>query len=122
MVIAAGRFFFSYSNIALLLSFPVFFTEGTLQLPDLFACILSLTADPFSISFPTKWLSRRISSNSSHLSVNFQSLTIDMFCLGRSLQPEGLAETLCGSPLYMAPEIMQLQKYDAKVTLTFSFY
>lgn len=27
----------------------------------------------------------------------------------------GLAETLCGSPLYMAPEIMQLQKYDAKV-------
>ena len=35
-------------------------------------------------------------------------------CL-RSLQPRGLAETLCGSPLYMAPEIMQLQKYDAKV-------
>lgn len=34
---------------------------------------------------------------------------------GRSLQPRGLAETLCGSPLYMAPEIMQLQKYDAKV-------
>ncbi|CAH2064193.1 unnamed protein product [Thlaspi arvense] len=35
----------------------------------------------------------------------------------RSLQPRGLAETLCGSPLYMAPEIMQLQKYDAKADL-----
>lgn len=37
----------------------------------------------------------------------------------RSLQPRGLAETLCGSPLYMAPEIMQLQKYDAKVIFIF---
>ena len=42
------------------------------------------------------------------------------FFFGRSLQPRGLAETLCGSPLYMAPEIMQLQKYDAKVIFTFS--
>eukprot|EP00897_Mesotaenium_endlicherianum_P000166 jgi/Mesen1/1014/ME000121S00088 len=32
----------------------------------------------------------------------------------RSLQPQGLAETLCGSPLYMAPEILEYQKYDAK--------
>lgn len=40
------------------------------------------------------------------------------FCFGRSLQPRGLAETLCGSPLYMAPEIMQMQKYDAKVIVT----
>ncbi|KAK2972292.1 hypothetical protein RJ640_014350 [Escallonia rubra] len=39
------------------------------------------------------------------------------FLLGRSLQPKGLAETLCGSPLYMAPEIMQLQRYDAKADL-----
>jgi serine/threonine protein kinase len=29
--------------------------------------------------------------------------------------PQGLADTLCGSPLYMAPEIIQNQKYDAKV-------
>ena len=42
------------------------------------------------------------------------------FFFGRSLQPRGLAETLCGSPLYMAPEIMQLQKYDANVIFTFS--
>nr|GMC91892.1 serine/threonine-protein kinase ATG1c-like [Ipomoea batatas] len=39
------------------------------------------------------------------------------FGFARSLQPRGLAETLCGSPLYMAPEIMQLQKYDAKADL-----
>lgn len=29
----------------------------------------------------------------------------------------GLAETLCGSPLYMAPEILQFHKYDAKADL-----
>ena len=33
------------------------------------------------------------------------------------MQPLGLAETLCGSPLYMAPEILQFQKYDAKADL-----
>ncbi|KAA3463816.1 serine/threonine-protein kinase ATG1c-like [Gossypium australe] len=42
-------------------------------------------------------------------------LKIADFGFARSLQPRGLAETLCGSPLYMAPEIMQLQKYDAKI-------
>lgn len=30
---------------------------------------------------------------------------------------QGLAETLCGSPLYMAPEILQFTKYDAKADL-----
>ncbi|TYH91208.1 hypothetical protein ES332_A13G101200v1 [Gossypium tomentosum] len=44
-------------------------------------------------------------------------LKIADFGFARSLQPWGLAETLCGSPLYMAPEIMQLQKYDAKADL-----
>ncbi|CAN4109686.1 unnamed protein product [Withania somnifera] len=42
------------------------------------------------------------------------TLKIADFGFARSLQPRVLAETLCGSPLYMAPEIMQLQKYDAK--------
>ncbi|CAK9185374.1 unnamed protein product [Ilex paraguariensis] len=44
-------------------------------------------------------------------------LKIADFGFARSLQPRGLAETICGSPLYMAPEIMQLQKYDAKADL-----
>jgi serine/threonine protein kinase len=40
-------------------------------------------------------------------------------CVSRFLEPSGLAETLCGSPLYMAPEVMQAQKYDAKVRVFF---
>ncbi|KAK1354669.1 serine/threonine-protein kinase ATG1c [Heracleum sosnowskyi] len=44
-------------------------------------------------------------------------LKIADFGFARSLQPRNLAETLCGSPLYMAPEIMQVQKYDAKADL-----
>ena len=39
------------------------------------------------------------------------------FGFARNLQPQGLADTLCGSPLYMAPEILQFHKYDAKVLL-----
>lgn len=48
-------------------------------------------------------------------SIQKNSIPYFFFFMSRSLQPRGLAETLCGSPLYMAPEIMQLQKYDAKV-------
>ncbi|OAY80065.1 Serine/threonine-protein kinase ATG1 [Ananas comosus] len=44
-------------------------------------------------------------------------LKIADFGFARSLQPCGLAETLCGTPLYMAPEVMQVQKYDAKADL-----
>jgi serine/threonine-protein kinase ULK/ATG1 len=44
-------------------------------------------------------------------------LKIADFGFARSLAPQGLAETLCGSPLYMAPEILQFHKYDAKVRL-----
>lgn len=53
-----------------------------------------------------------LSSNS-----DSSNLKIADFGFARSLQPRGLAETLCGSPLYMAPEIMQLQRYDAKADL-----
>ncbi|CBI37434.3 unnamed protein product, partial [Vitis vinifera] len=50
------------------------------------------------------------------LSTNDNNLVLKIadFRFARSLQPRGLVETLCGSPLYMAPKIMQLQKYDAK--------
>ncbi|XP_028752259.1 serine/threonine-protein kinase ATG1a isoform X2 [Neltuma alba] len=44
-------------------------------------------------------------------------LKIGDFGFARSLTPQGLADTLCGSPLYMAPEIIQNQKYDAKADL-----
>ena len=44
-------------------------------------------------------------------------LKIADFGFARNLQPAGLAETLCGSPLYMAPEILQFHKYDAKADL-----
>ncbi|OUS48524.1 kinase family protein [Ostreococcus tauri] len=30
---------------------------------------------------------------------------------------EGMADTVCGSPLYMAPEVLNYQKYDAKADL-----
>jgi len=39
------------------------------------------------------------------------------FGFARHLATTSLAETLCGSPLYMAPEILAYQKYDAKADL-----
>nr|AAP06899.1 putative S_TKc, Serine/Threonine protein kinases, catalytic domain [Oryza sativa Japonica Group] len=42
-------------------------------------------------------------------------LKIADFGFAKFLEPSSLAETLCGSPLYMAPEVMQAQKYDAKL-------
>ncbi|KAG6437680.1 hypothetical protein SASPL_102603 [Salvia splendens] len=56
-----------------------------------------------------------ISVNLGYITSSFALMKKSMDVL--SLQPRGLAETLCGSPLYMAPEIMQLQKYDAKADL-----
>ncbi|XP_073111994.1 serine/threonine-protein kinase ATG1a isoform X2 [Elaeis guineensis] len=44
-------------------------------------------------------------------------LKIGDFGFARYLTPQGLADTLCGSPLYMAPEIIQDRKYDAKADL-----
>lgn len=44
-------------------------------------------------------------------------LKIGDFGFARYLTPQGLADTLCGSPLYMAPEIIQNHKYDAKADL-----
>lgn len=42
------------------------------------------------------------------------SLAAD-FGFARHLESASLADTLCGSPLYMAPEILRYQRYDAKV-------
>ena len=45
------------------------------------------------------------------------TLKIADFGFARYMQQQDLAETLCGSPLYMAPEILRFQKYDAKADL-----
>jgi serine/threonine-protein kinase ULK/ATG1 len=44
-------------------------------------------------------------------------LKIADFGFARSLPATSMAETLCGSPLYMAPEILRYEKYDARVDL-----
>lgn len=53
--------------------------------------------------------------------VNFPTeqfhLKIADFGFARHLQKTSLAETLCGSPLYMAPEILQHRSYDNKADL-----
>lgn len=44
-------------------------------------------------------------------------LKIADFGFARFIEPESVASTLCGSPLYMAPEILFCQPYDAKADL-----
>ncbi|CAO2648722.1 Nn.00g096710.m01.CDS01 [Neocucurbitaria sp. VM-36] len=44
-------------------------------------------------------------------------LKVADFGFARVLPSTSLAETLCGSPLYMAPEILRYEKYDAKADL-----
>lgn len=44
-------------------------------------------------------------------------LKIADFGFARYLPSQSLAETLCGSPLYMAPEILRYEKYDARSDL-----
>jgi hypothetical protein len=53
------------------------------------------------------------------LSENSESaiLKIADFGFARSLNPSDMAATVCGSPLYMAPEILRHERYDAKADL-----
>ncbi|KAF8314498.1 kinase-like protein [Clavulina sp. PMI_390] len=44
-------------------------------------------------------------------------LKVADFGFARILPTSALADTLCGSPLYMAPEILGYEKYDAKADL-----
>ncbi|XP_022774864.1 serine/threonine-protein kinase ATG1t isoform X2 [Durio zibethinus] len=44
-------------------------------------------------------------------------LKIADFGLSRSVDPGNYALTVCGTPLYMAPEVLQFQRYDEKVDM-----
>jgi serine/threonine protein kinase len=48
---------------------------------------------------------------------NFPILKLADFGFARTLASQSLASTLCGSPLYMAPEILRGDKYGAKADL-----
>jgi serine/threonine protein kinase len=45
------------------------------------------------------------------------TLKIADFGFARALEPAHLASTLCGSPLYMAPEVLSEQRYDSRSDL-----
>merc|ERR1719393_250392 len=44
-------------------------------------------------------------------------LRIADFGFARVLNSTDMAQTICGSPLYMAPEILRHEKYDSKADL-----
>ncbi|KAJ1801482.1 Serine/threonine-protein kinase [Coemansia sp. RSA 2399] len=48
---------------------------------------------------------------------DFPLIKVADFGFARNLPSTALAETLCGSPLYMAPEILHYEPYDAKADL-----
>ncbi|XP_042401099.1 serine/threonine-protein kinase PLK4-like [Zingiber officinale] len=52
-----------------------------------------------------------------HTHTQCSVLKISDFGFARYLMPQGLADRFCGSLLYMAPEIIQDRKYDAKADL-----
>jgi serine/threonine-protein kinase ULK/ATG1 len=49
--------------------------------------------------------------------ISLPMLKLADFGFARVLPKTSMAETLCGSPLYMAPEILRYEKYDAKADL-----
>ena len=53
----------------------------------------------------------------SSLHSSVPTLKIADFGFARHLEEAAMAETTCGSPLYMAPEILRLQKYGANADL-----
>jgi len=66
---------------------------------------------------PSKDDSEEIERNKANYCTNRFHLKIADFGFARHLQTTSLADTLCGSPLYMAPEILQHKRYDSKADL-----
>ena len=68
---------------------------------------------------PAKPSSAREDASPSSASPGGSAVTLKIadFGFARYVHPAGMAETLCGSPLYMAPEILSYRKYDAKADL-----
>ncbi|RKO83686.1 kinase-like domain-containing protein, partial [Blyttiomyces helicus] len=56
-------------------------------------------------------------SGSSSIIPALPILKLADFGFARALPSQSLASTLCGSPLYMAPEILRGDRYDAKADL-----
>ncbi|KAG2383403.1 hypothetical protein C9374_004074 [Naegleria lovaniensis] len=69
-----------------------------------------LLSKPFQILEPNK-------SDLSYKDVDFGFLKIADFGFAREIGPNDLAQTLCGTPLYMAPEILSSQRYNYKADL-----
>jgi len=57
------------------------------------------------------------------MSGNVLILLSSFSSLNRRVLPDNYVETVCGSPFYMAPEVLQFQRYDykVKILLMFSF-
>ncbi|KAF4744062.1 Serine/threonine-protein kinase ulk2, partial [Perkinsus olseni] len=58
-----------------------------------------------------------ISSGPSAISDEMYILKLADFGFARSLQPTDMAATVCGSPMYMAPEILRHERYDYRADL-----
>lgn len=58
------------------------------------------------------------------LIVYFQKEFLHVLLLlsNRVVHPGEFAESVCGTPFYMAPEVMEFQKYDNKVKVSLSSY
>jgi len=66
---------------------------------------------------PSKFDSDEVERRQANFCTNSFHLKIADFGFARHLQTTSMADTLCGSPLYMAPEILQHKRYDSKADL-----
>ncbi|KAJ3349484.1 Serine/threonine-protein kinase [Entophlyctis luteolus] len=77
----------------------------------------NLLLDPPSPSSPDIEIQSAYLNSPSFIIPALPVLKLADFGFARALPQQSLASTLCGSPLYMAPEILRGDRYDAKVDL-----